>query len=111
MLAAGLGTRLRPLTSSRAKPAMPVGGEPLIARILRWLAAGRALRDVIVNLHHLPETITAIRRRRRALGVRVRYSWEQPILGSAGGPRRAFALRPADRPLLVNGDTLTDVHA
>jgi mannose-1-phosphate guanylyltransferase len=45
----------------------------------------------------------------RDLGIRVRYSWEQPLLGSAGGPRHALALLPADRFWIVNGDTLTDV--
>ena len=45
----------------------------------------------------------------RDLGVRVRYSWENPVLGSAGGPRRALPLLDADRFLIVNGDTLTDL--
>ncbi len=62
-----------------------------------------------MNLHYRPETITALLGDGARLGVRVRYSWEQPILGSAGGPRRAFALTAADRLWLVNGDTICDV--
>lgn len=111
VLAAGLGTRLRPLTDVRAKAAVPVNGEPLVARTLRWLAA-EGVTDIVVNLHHRPASITRIVGDGSALGVRVRYSWEQPVLGSAGGPRHALPLlvEGGRRPfLLVNGDTLTDV--
>jgi len=107
VLAAGLGTRLRPLTLVRAKPAAPVAGTPLVLRILRWLRT-HGVGRVVVNLHHRPETITRIVGDGRALGFDVRYSWEQPILGSAGGPRRALPLLDADPFLVVNGDTLTD---
>ncbi len=108
VLAAGLGTRARPLTRFRAKAAMPVAGEPLIRRILRFLA-GAGVRDVVVNLHHLPSTITGIVGDGTGTGVSVRYSWEVPLLGSAGGPRHALPLLGAPRFLIVNGDTLTDV--
>ena len=108
VLAAGLGVRLQPLTSLRAKPAMPLGGEPLIAHILRWLRLA-GITDAIINLHHRPETITAVVGEGSAFGLRVRYSWESPLLGSGGGPRRAFSLVPGDELLIVNGDTLTDV--
>jgi len=109
VLTAGLGTRLRPLSLDRAKPAMPVCGEPLVRRILQWLAAA-GVRHVVLNLHHHPQTIAAAVGDGRDLGVTVRYSWEQPtLLGSAGGPRLALPLLEADPFLLVNGDTLTDV--
>lgn len=109
ILTAGLGTRLRPLTDVRAKPAIPVAGEPMVRRILRWLA-GHGARDVVLNLHHLPETLTAAVGDGSDLGVRVRYSWEQPVvLGVAGGPRQALPIVGADTFLLINGDVLTDV--
>src|SRR6476620_4607627 len=111
LLTAGLGTRLRPLTYARAKPAVPVNGEPLVRRILTWLA-GHGIRDVVLNLHHKPETIAAVTGDGADLGIRIRYSWEQPVLGSAGGPRHALPLLTdgGDEPfLIVNGDTLTDV--
>jgi NDP-sugar pyrophosphorylase family protein len=104
VLAAGIGTRLQPLTDARAKPAVPVAGVPLIGRILRRLAQA-GVRDVVVNLHHRPETIAAAVGEGRDLGLAVRYSWEDPILGSAGGPRRAQALLGPDPYLLINGDT------
>lgn len=109
VLTAGLGTRLRPLTDVRAKPAIPVAGEPMIRRIAAWLVSN-GVDDLVLNLHHRPETLTAVLGDGRDLGARVRYSWERPrILGSAGGPRLARPLLDAGTFLIVNGDTLTDV--
>jgi mannose-1-phosphate guanylyltransferase len=109
ILTAGLGTRLRPLTEVRAKPAIPVAGQPMIRRIATWLVS-QGVDDLVLNLHHRPETLTACLGDGRDLGARVRYSWEQPrILGSAGGPRLARPIVGADTFLIVNGDTLTDV--
>lgn len=108
VLTAGLGTRLRPLTDVRAKPAIPVAGEPMVRRIIAWLAA-HGVTDLVLNLHHRPETLTAVVGDGADLSVRVRYSWEPQILGSAGGPRLALPLISADPFLIVNGDTITDV--
>jgi NDP-sugar pyrophosphorylase family protein len=108
ILAAGLGTRLAPLSSLRAKAALPVAGDALIRRQIRWLAAAGVTR-VVVNLHHRPATITAVVGHGEDLGVAVTYSWEPTVLGSAGGPRRALDLIDRDRFLTVNGDTLTDL--
>ncbi|MQA30463.1 MAG: NTP transferase domain-containing protein [Luteitalea sp.] len=109
VLTAGLGTRLRPLTTVRAKPAIPVAGEPIARRIVRWLA-GHGVRDIVLNLHHLPQTLTRVIGDGADLAARVRYSWEQPVvLGSAGGPRQALPIVGVDTFFLVNGDTLTDV--
>lgn len=108
VLTAGLGTRLRPLSAVRAKPAVPVAGIPLAGRILQWLAAA-GVRQAVLNLHHRPETLTAVIGDGMAFGVRVRYSWEKTLLGSAGGPARALPLLDADRFFLVNGDTLSTV--
>lgn len=109
VLTAGLGTRLRPLSYVRAKPAMPVAGVPLVHRILRWLAS-HGVRDVVLNLHYKPETITAAVGDGRELDVHVRYSFEDPILGSAGGPRHALPILDSPRFFIVNGDTLTDAE-
>jgi mannose-1-phosphate guanylyltransferase len=109
VLTAGLGTRLRPLTDVRAKPAIPVAGDAMIRRIIRWLVS-RGVSDLVLNLHHLPATLTGVVGDGSDLGARARYSWEQPaILGSAGGPRLALPLIGADRFFIINGDTLTDV--
>ncbi len=108
VLTAGLATRLRPLSLVRAKAAMPVAGEPLVRRILRQLRAAD-VTDAVLNLHYLPHTITPVIGDGTDLGVRVRYSWEVPLLGSAGGPRHALALIGASPFLIVNGDTLTGI--
>ena len=108
VLAAGLATRLQPLSSVRAKAALPVAGEALIARILRRLHAA-GIRRVVINLHHLAASITRIVGDGSAFGLTVRYSWEPEVLGSAGGPARAIPLLESDRFLIVNGDTLTDI--
>ncbi len=107
VLAAGLGTRLRPLTFCRAKAAVPVAGTPLICRQLQGLVRA-GVRDAVVNLHHRPQTIAAVVGDGAALGCRVRYSWERTVLGSAGGPRHALSLLD-DRFFIVNADTLCAV--
>jgi mannose-1-phosphate guanylyltransferase len=97
VLTAGLGTRLRPLTYVRAKAAVPVNGETLARRVVRWLVS-QGVTDLVLNLHHRPDSITGSVGDGADLGARVRYSWEQPLLGSGGGPRHAL-------PLLVDGAT------
>ena len=108
VLTAGLATRLQPLSSVRAKAALPVAGEALVSRILRWLHAG-GIRRAVLNLHHRADSITRIVGDGSRFGMSVRYSWEPEILGSAGGPARAIPLLESDRFLIVNGDTLSDV--
>jgi mannose-1-phosphate guanylyltransferase len=108
VLTAGLATRLQPLSTIRAKAALPVAGETLILRILRWLH-GAGVRRVVLNLHHRADSITRIVGDGSRAGLSVRYSWETEVLGSAGGPARAIPLLESDRFLIVNGDTLTDV--
>ena len=107
VLTAGLGTRLSPLTLVRAKPAVPVAGIPLVVRLLGWLA-DQGVRSVVLNLHHMPDTITRVVGHGDGTAVRVRYSWEPTVLGSAGGPRRALPLLD-HRFFVINGDTLTDL--
>lgn len=108
VLTAGLGTRLDPLTRARAKPAIPVAGIPMIRRIAGWLTAN-GVTDLVLNLHHLPDTLTAVVGGGEDLGATVRYSWEPVVLGSAGGPKQAAPILGAPRFFVVNGDTLTDV--
>lgn len=107
VLTAGHATRLRPLSFVRAKGAVPVAGMSIAERILRQLAVA-GIQDAVLNLHHRPESLTRRIGDGSALGMRVRYSWETPLLGSAGGPRRARPLLAAPQFLVVNGDTLTN---
>lgn len=108
VLTAGLGTRLDPVTRLLAKPAVPLGSQSLIEHVIARLSR-HGVRDLLLNLHHRPDTIATIVGDGSPLNVTVRYSWEQPVLGSAGGPRHALPLVATDPFLIVNGDTLCDV--
>jgi len=108
IVAAGLGTRLRPLTELRPKPALPVRGIPLIAYTLALLAR-HGVSEVIVNAHHLPDILMDAARRHCPLDMELRFSIEAELLGTGGGIRRvADYLRASDPCLIVAGDMLLD---
>src|SRR5207253_4537565 len=99
VLAAGLGTRLRPLTYQITKPMVPVLDRPVMEHILELLAR-HSFREVIANLHYFPDTI------REYFGSRISYNYEPELLGTAGGVR-ACAPFFGDEPfLVVSGDAL-----
>jgi len=103
VLAAGHATRLRPLTANIAKAVVPFLNRPLLDHTLEWLARS-GFRRVVINLHHAGESI--VRRYGSAFrGLRIDYSPEPALLGTAGGPRNALDLLE-DRVLLVNGDVV-----
>jgi mannose-1-phosphate guanylyltransferase len=108
VLAAGLGTRMRPLTDLLAKPALPVLNRPLILWTLEQLAR-HGVSEVAVNLHHLPDTVRAAVEQEDALSLRVTYSFERTILGTGGALRRLRRFFGDDPFLLVNGDVLFDL--
>jgi NDP-sugar pyrophosphorylase family protein len=108
VLAAGLGLRMRPLTLLRAKPVLPVLNRPLLHWTLERLAR-HGVTDVVVNLHHLPDTVRSAVGDGSALGVRVRYSFEETILGRGGGPRLVRDFFGSEPFLLVNGDVVFDM--
>ena len=107
ILAAGLGTRMRPLSRLRAKAALPVQNRPLIQWTLERLARD-GVTDVIVNLHHLPDTVVRAVGDPALLGLRVGYSRERTVLGTAGGPRKVRRFFGDEPCLLVNGDVAFD---
>jgi NDP-sugar pyrophosphorylase family protein len=107
LLAAGLGTRMRPLTRRVAKPALPVLNRPLVHWTLERLA-GAGVTDVIVNLHHRPASVRRAVGDGSAFGLRVRYSLERRILGTGGGPRKVREALGDEPFLLVNGDVVFD---
>jgi NDP-sugar pyrophosphorylase family protein len=109
IVAAGLGTRLRPLTELRPKPALPVRGIPLIAYTLALLAR-HGIKEVIVNAHHLPDILMDAARRHCPLDMELRFSIEEELLDTGGGIRRvANYLRESDPCLIVAADMLLDV--
>lgn len=103
ILAAGYGTRLRPITYTLPKPMVPLCNRPLIAwAVESFHAAG--VRDLVVNVHHLPE---AIERYLRARYDRIELSYEREILGTGGAIRRVRPLLENEEAFfLVNGDTV-----
>src|SRR3954454_18098405 len=106
ILAAGYGTRLRPVTYTMPKPVVPLDGRPLMGwAVEALLAAG--ISDFVVNLHHLPEPIERYLRDRYARRARFQFSFEPEILGTGGGVRKVRTLLENDSEFfLVNGDTV-----
>ena len=94
ILAAGFGSRLRPLTDRMPKPLIDVAGKPLIAYSLALLRAA-GIREVIINLHHRGEDIRAALGDGAAYGMAITYSVEEPILDTGGAIRRAQRFRSA----------------
>lgn len=83
LLAAGWGTRLRPLTDHCPKPMLPIGGRPLLEHTIGLLRQF-GVAEVAVNLHSLPDTITGHFGGGDRFGVRMRYSFEETLRGTAG---------------------------
>jgi mannose-1-phosphate guanylyltransferase len=106
ILAAGYGTRLRPVTYTLPKPIVPLAGRPLIGwAVESLLAAG--IRDFIINLHHLPEPIERYLHERYDGIAHFEFSYEPEILGTGGGVRKVRALLESNPEFfLVNGDTI-----
>jgi NDP-sugar pyrophosphorylase family protein len=108
ILAAGFGTRLWPLTEDRTKAAIPVLNRPLINYSVEYLAS-HGFRDIIVNLHHQPESI------RRALGdgsrfgVNLSYSFEEEILGTSGALDPLRDSLSGDDFVVMNGKIVTNI--
>lgn len=108
VLAAGFGSRLRPLTDRAPKPLIEVAGKPLIAYSLALLRAA-GVREVIVNLHHRGEDIRAALGDGAAFGLSIAYSAEEPILDTGGAIRRARPFLDGGRFFVLNADIICDV--
>ena len=111
ILAAGLGTRLRPLTGLVPKPMVPVANRPVLEHLLRLLRR-HGITEVAVNLHWFPQVVTGYVGDGDWLGMRVRWSFEPSLLGTAGGIKQVEDFLTAERgePFLVLlGDILTAV--
>ena len=108
VLSAGYGTRLWPLTEDRTKPALPILGKPLVGYVAEYLA-GYGIDEIVVNLHHRPESV------RRALGdgsrfgVKLHYVEEPVILGTSGALDNTREFFERETFLVVNGKIITDI--
>ncbi len=102
VLAAGLGTRLRPLTNEITKPMVPVLDRPVMEHIIDLLDE-HGFTEVIANLHYFPDSI------REYFGDRLEYRYEPELLGTAGGVRACAAFFGEEPFLVISGDALTDI--
>lgn len=107
ILAAGLGTRLRPITHAMPKPMAPVLNRPVMEHIVRLLAS-HGFAEAIANLHWFPETIEGHFGDGSAFGLALSYSREEQLLGTSGGVRNAAGFL-GDSFLVISGDALTDI--
>ena len=83
ILAAGYGERLWPLTADRTKPALPVLGKPLVGYVAEYLSKF-GIKDVVVNLHHQPQSVQRSLGDGSRFGVALQYVYEPAILGTSG---------------------------
>jgi mannose-1-phosphate guanylyltransferase len=107
VLAAGLGTRLRPITYEVPKPMVPVVNRPVMEHIVGLLTT-HGFGEVVANLHWFPETIEQHFGDGSDFGLSLTYSREQQLLGTAGGVRKAAGFLGDDF-LIISGDALTDI--
>jgi mannose-1-phosphate guanylyltransferase/mannose-1-phosphate guanylyltransferase/phosphomannomutase len=108
IMAAGIGTRLRPVTDLVPKPMAPIVNRPALHHILRLLAR-HGMGEVIINLHHLPDVITGYLGDGASLGMDITYSYEPELLGTAGGVKNNEVFLGGGTFLVMSGDALTDI--
>ena len=87
ILAAGFGTRLKPLTNELPKPLFPVLNQPILEHTLHFLSS-QGIKEIAINLHHRPEKIIDYLGNGKDFGVALHYSKEEKILGTAGGIKK-----------------------
>lgn len=107
LLAAGKGTRLRPLTDEMPKVMIPIAGKPILEHHVEHLA-GAGIREIFINLHHLSERITSHFGDGQKWGVRIRYSFEPDIMGTAGAVKKLEAELRGAPFLVVYGDNFSE---
>lgn len=103
ILAAGLGTRLRPLTDELPKPLVPVGDAPLLVHITRWLQQ-MGVGRVVINTHHRPACFEGLR-----MPLPAAFLHEPRLLGTAGGVANARASLPDEDLVVWNGDLFAEI--
>ncbi len=109
ILAAGFGTRLFPLTIDRTKPAIPFLGKPLVGYVAEYVAK-YGFTDIVVNLHHQPNSVKKALGDGSDFGVSIEYTYEEPkILGTAGALDNARQHLENETFLVANGKIVTDI--
>jgi NDP-sugar pyrophosphorylase family protein len=108
ILAAGFGSRLRPLTDRVPKPLIPIAGHPMIAYPMAVLRAA-GIREVLINLHHLGHHIRDTLGDGAAYGMSIAYSEEDPILDTGGAIQKAEPFLGQETFVVLNADTVIDL--
>ena len=109
VLAAGLGTRLRPLTDKKPKALIEVNGTPLLESVLRRLIHF-GVSEVIINLHHFPEQIRSFVKAKDNFGIRVEFSHEEVLLDTGGGLKEAAHFFDDGKPFIMhNSDVISNI--
>ena len=108
VLAAGFGSRLRPLSLEQPKPLFPVMNKPVIEHTLSKLKS-TGISEVVINLHHQGDKIADFLDDGSRYGVRLHYSRENSILGSAGGIKAAQKYLDGEPFIVINSDVVTDI--
>jgi NDP-sugar pyrophosphorylase family protein len=108
ILAAGLGTRLRPLTFERAKPAIPLLGKPIVVRLVEKLIR-EGVTDFRLNLHHLPQSVEEVFEKSTGNNSSITFSYEPEILGTAGGLKANETYFDQGTFLMANGDIVAEI--
>ncbi|NQU17244.1 MAG: NDP-sugar synthase [Candidatus Saganbacteria bacterium] len=109
IIAGGFGTRLRPLTYNLPKPVVPIVNVPLVLHQIGLLVR-HGIKDIILNLHYLPESIKMILNKEHELGVNLDFSIEERPLGTCGAVKNASQFFDNEPLLVFNGDTLSDIN-
>lgn len=109
VFAAGLGTRLQPLTNTVPKALIRVDGIPLLEQVMtRLIDCG--VSEVIINLHHLPQKIQSFLKLKHNFGIRIELSFEEKLLDTGGGLKQAAWFFDDDKPFLVhNVDIISNI--
>ena len=107
ILAGGLSTRLYPLTKSVPKPLVPVVGVPNAVHLMRYLKA-HGIDDIVINVHYLADAIVSTLGDGSAFGVRLTYSHEPELLGSAGGLKKVQSFFDEEPFVVIGCDEVTD---
>jgi len=108
ILSAGYGTRLWPLTEDRTKPAIPILGKPLVGYVAEYLAR-YGCKEIVVNLHHQPDSVKRALGDGSAFGVKLDYVYEPIILGTSGAIDNARSLLENETFVVINGKIITDI--
>jgi NDP-sugar pyrophosphorylase family protein len=108
VLSAGYGTRLWPLTEDRTKPAIPILGKPLVGYVAEYLAS-YGIDEIVVNLHHRPESVRRALGDGSAFGVKLHYVEEPVILGTSGALDNTREFFERETFVVVNGKIITDI--